>query len=217
MPREYKKIADLPTEIPVFPLDGVLLLPRARLPLNLFEPRYVSMLEDALMTPDRFIGIVQPRTAAPQDPPLYAVACAGHVSGFSEAPDGRYLITLDGVCRMRIVRELDVETLYRQVEVDYSEFAADLAEPEDGFVDRDQLLPLMKSYARLLGVEVQWELVEQMEDEPLLNTISMLSPFDPGEKQALLEAPGVRERAALVETLVSMAVAGAGGGDEPVH
>jgi Lon protease-like protein len=198
---------DLPLEIPIFPLSGALLLPRGRLPLNIFEPRYLAMVQDALGA-GRMFGMVQGdpaqrRTEAGSQP--YKVGCLGRICSFAETDDGRLLITLTGVIRYRIEEEIEGHRGYRRVRACYADYAADLEEgcPEARF-DRTALLAALRPYFRARGIEANWEAVEQTADAMLVTTLCMVCPFDVREKQALLEAAGPQERAALLITLMQM-------------
>ena len=197
----------LPDTFPVFPLAGALLLPRGRLPLNIFEPRYLAMTEDALAA-GRLFGMVQPdptRGSAAAGPGLYRVGCLGRLSSFSETDDGRYLITLTGVTRFAIAEELTMTRGYRRVRADLLPFAADLAPADDSeAVGRDALLALLRGYFQRRGFDANWEAIGQMNDEMLVTTLSMVCPFEPAEKQALLEAPTLTERAGTLLALLQM-------------
>lgn len=202
--------ADLPEVIPVFPLPMALLLPRARLPLNLFEPRYLAMLDDVLKTDHRLIGMVQPYEGRGVPPRLHAVGCAGRVSSFSETEDGRYLISLAGIARFRIRREVEGFTPYRRVEAEWTGFEADLAGPEeDAGFDRDDFLDRLQRYFRAAHLSSDWGSLREAETELLINSLSMLCPFALEEKQALLEAPDLAERRRTLSALIDFAIAGA--------
>ena len=192
----FKKAQDLPQVIPVFPLDGALLLPHAQLPLQIFEPRYIAMVDDA-MAADRIIGMVQTRQGAdPERPGLQHIGCAGKITTFSETNDGRYLITLTGLSRFEVRDELSVQTPYRQTRVDFLPYHSDLEPPhgeDDGF-DRLRLLSALKSYLERRALDVDWETAKAAPAEALVNSLAMALPFDPAEKQALLEAPELNER-----------------------
>ena len=196
---------ELPAVIPIFPLTGVLLLPRGRLPLNIFEPRYLAMVSDALTYP-RLIGMVQPREGRGDvgDPPVYAVGCAGRITGFGELDDGRYEITLSGVARFAIVEELPQVKGYRPVRVDWSRFRGDL-EAASGGVDRDRLLAALKPYLKRHKVKTDWDAITKTPDERLITSLAMVCPFAPSEKQGLLEAEGLPARARLLTALLEMA------------
>lgn len=199
----------LPSVLPVFPLAGALLLPRGRLPLNIFEPRYLAMVRDALAA-ERLIGMIQPLDAASRahEPPVYDIGCAGRITAFSETDDGRFHITLTGLCRFKVARELPRVTPYRQVEIEAGAFAADLVPPPgDSAIDRARLLPALRAYLDLHGLSADWQAIDQAPSEGLINALAMISPFSPAEKQALLEAPGLTERAETMIALMEMAAA----------
>jgi len=202
--------ADLPQTIPLFPLPGALLLPRTRLPLNIFEPRYLAMLDDILKAADRLIGMVQPMgdPDGRGDGRLHQIGCAGRLVAFSETDDGRYMITLGGVSRFRVVERRDGFTAYIRADVDWSSFGRDLgrAEPDEGF-DRPAFLDLLSRYFAATGLKSDWEGLREAEEELLINSLSMLCPFDPGEKQALLEAPTLANRRETLVTLMEFALA----------
>ena len=206
-------IDELPHVIPIFPLPGVLLLPRGRLPLNIFEPRYLEMTQDA-MASHKMIGMIQP--ADPQakldTPEVYPVGCIGRITSFSETPDNRFLITLTGVCRFAIARELEQDgLLYRRVRADYSRFAGDLPEPAPLTVDRGSLLPALRAYFDHQGLTADWDAIERASDEALVTCLAMACPFEPGEKQALLECPSETELVAMMQALFEMAAHSASG------
>jgi len=201
----------LPDILPIFPLSGVLLLPRGRLPLNIFEPRYLAMTRDALGG-ERLIGMIQP--SEPQDdnrgdgglnPPVYPIGCAGRVTQFSETDDGRFLITLTGVSRFRIREELPLLDGYRRVVADWRPFVHDRAAPGTPEFDRDRLIRGLKSYFAQRQIQADFEAIEKAPGEYLVTSLAMACPFAPSEKQALLEAADPDERARLLTTLVEMA------------
>ena len=197
----------LPEVIPIFPLVGVLLLPRGRLPLNIFEPRYLAMTRDALKS-ERFIGMVQPSdpTGKGRNPPVYPVGCAGRITSFAETDDGRYLITLTGVSRFRIARELPLLDGYRRVVADWAPFAGDLsAEEETPAFDRDRLMRGLGAYFKQFQLAADWEALQSAPGERLVTSLAMMCPFEPREKQALLEAADFAERARLLTAIVEMA------------
>ncbi|MBP7240789.1 LON peptidase substrate-binding domain-containing protein [Amaricoccus sp.] len=207
-------LADLPDSIPIFPLPGALLLPRARLPLNIFEPRYLAMLEDALKTPHRLIGMVQP-VGAPQGhgaERLHRIGCAGRVTAFQETEDGRYLITLSGVSRFRMAREVEGFAPYRRAEMDWTGFARDLGRSEtcEDF-DRAEFLEVLARFFEAAQLSSDWESLKEADVELLVNSLSILCPFDPEEKQALLEAPTLEERRETLVTLMEFALRSGGG------
>ncbi|MGR3491520.1 MAG: LON peptidase substrate-binding domain-containing protein [Shimia sp.] len=205
---------DLPGTIPIFPLPGALLLPRARLPLHLFEPRYLQMLEDTLKTPHRLIGMVQPYEG-PSGERLHSIGCAGRLSAFSETEDGRYMITLGGISRFRVQQEVSGFTPYRRAEVDWSGFERDVGNAEDdpGF-DREEFLATLKRYFEAHALETDWDSLKEAEEELLINSLSMLCPFEPEDKQALLEAPSLGTRRETLVTLIEFALRG--GADEEI-
>jgi Lon protease-like protein len=208
---------DLPTVIPVFPLTGVILLPGADLPLNIFEPRYLAMTRDAIAGA-HLIGMIQPLD--PEDrsfePALYETGCLGRLTTYRDTPDGRILITLTGVCRFEIERELtERTTLYRQMVVRYDRYLADLASGNPSPLDRNALTDALKKFLAVQGVKADWNGIEDMKPDLLANALAMSVPFAPGEKQALLEAPTPDDRARILITLFEMAAAEAVCGDDP--
>lgn len=208
------KAIDLPDTIPVFPLPGALLLPRARLPLHIFEPRYLAMLDDTMKSGHRLIGMIQPREAPSGERRLHAIGCAGRLTGFSETEDGRYMITLSGISRFRVLREVMGFTPYIRAEVDWKGFERDMGGPESdrGFC-RGPFLQLLGRYFQAQGLSTDWESLSGAEDELLINSLSMLCPFDPEDKQALLEAPSLTTRRETLVTLLEFAMRG-GSGEE---
>ncbi len=202
--------ADLPDTIPVFPLPGALLLPRARLPLHIFEPRYLAMLDDTLKTTHRLIGMIQPCDVPGGDGDrLHRIGCAGRVTAFSETEDGRYMITLSGVSRFRVRQEVEGFTPYRRCEVAWDGFGRDLGptETDRGF-DRDAFLDLLRRYFEDQALKTDWDSLREAEDELLINSLSMLCPFDHEDKQALLEAPSLPTRRETLVTLIEFALRG---------
>lgn len=204
---------DLPETIPIFPLPGALLLPRSRLPLHLFEPRYLAMLEDALKTSHRLIGMIQPNPGKDRsDGTLHTIGCAGRVSQFSETEDGRYMITLAGISRFRMVSEIDGFTPYRRAKVSWEGFGRDIGpEDEDHGFDRKAFMKLLARYFEARDLRTDWDSLEDADDELLINSLSMLLGFEPEDKQALLEAPRLSTRR---ETLVTLIEYDLRGGDE---
>ena len=211
----YRRLEDLPDPLPIFPLSGALLLPRGELPLNIFEPRYLAMI-DAALAGDRVIGMIQPCEPETKvlKPALMAVGCAGRITGFRETEDGRCLITLTGICRFAIARELDVPTPFRQVAPDYVPFIADLRPPSDTGWEfpRDRLMLALKTYLSDRNLQADWESMTSAPAEALVNALAMLCPFEPAEKQALLEAIGWPERVETLIALLEMAGLGPAGG-----
>ncbi|MCO8144814.1 LON peptidase substrate-binding domain-containing protein [Rhodovulum tesquicola] len=200
--------ADLPETIPVFPLPGALLLPRARLPLHIFEPRYLAMLDDTLKTPHRLIGMIQPREVpGGGERRLHAIGCAGRVTAFSETEDGRYMITLSGISRYRITREQPGFTPYLRADVSWDGFARDLGPGEDDTrFDRAKFMDLLKRFFSSRGLATDWDSLKEAEDELLINSLSMLCPFAPEDRQALLEAPSLTTRRETLVTLIEFAL-----------
>ena len=204
------KTFDMPDVIAVFPLPGALLLPRSRLPLHIFEPRYLAMLEDALKTPERLIGMVQPNAVPGRDGNgLHQIGCAGRVTQFSETEDGRYLITLSGMSRFRVMREVTGFTPYRRCEVSWTGFERDLGrdETDTGF-DRESFMNLLSRYFTARELQTDWESLQDADDELLINSLSMLLDFDPEDKQALLEAPCLSTRRETLVTLIEYSLRG---------
>ena len=204
----YREPGDLPQRLPVFPLSGALLLPRADLPLNIFEPRYLDMVADA-MSGDRLIGMIQPDPGTEKDgrPTLLKVGCAGRITSYAETPDDRLLITLTGVSRFAIREELDTDTAYRQVVADFHPFAIDLvSDMGAGDVNRGALLKAFRDYLNANDMKADWDQVDAASTEVLVNTLSLLAPYPPQEKQALLEAPDLKTRADVLVALTEMAL-----------
>ena len=201
--------AALPQEIPVFPLTGVLLLPRGQLPLNIFEPRYLAMMEDALKG-DRIIGVIQPRGfqqgMTSEKAPLFATGCAGRITSFEETEDHRYLITLTGVSRFHVAAETPSQRGYRRARVNWEPFADDLHAHDCLGIDRAHLKGLLRSYFDIEGLSCSWDSIDGASDDKLITALSMICPLDPGEKQALLEAACCRSRAKMFMTMLEMAV-----------
>jgi Lon protease-like protein len=213
-------LAELPETIPVFPLPGVLLLPRGRLPLNIFEPRYVAMTEAALAQPTRLIGMIQPAGDGPgENPELYPVGCAGRIVSFSESEDSRYryLITLIGVCRFTIAAEVAGERGFRRVRADWSRWRADLDPPGPCAMDRERFLRTLKGYFAANDISADWDAIADAPDDRLITTLAMVCPFSPSEKQALLEAEDADARAKAVMALMEMAARGGADADRPRH
>jgi Lon protease-like protein len=201
----YQGPGDLPDVIPVFPLPGALLLPRGQMPLNIFEPRYLAMVDDALRSGQRLIGMIQPDTAhsgSPDKPALFRVGCVGRITQLAETGDGRYLIQLTGVSRFAVDHELSVATPYRQCQVTYMPFTDDfVARRGEDAVDRAALLEALSAFLKANKLQADWEGIENAPNEALVNALAMMSPYGAAEKQALLEAPDLKTRA---EILVAM-------------
>ena len=203
------KTIDLPDTIPVFPLSGALLLPRTRLPLNLFEPRYLQMLDDALKTDHRLIGMVQTYDGPDGVNKLHSIGCAGRVTAFSETDDGRYMITLAGASRFRLIGEVDGFVPYRRARVNWQGFERDLGDVEsDDTFDRQKFIDALGRFFDDQGLQTDWESLREAEDELLINSLSMLCPFEPEDKQALLEAPSLTTRRETLTTLIEYLLRG---------
>ncbi|MBL8707145.1 MAG: LON peptidase substrate-binding domain-containing protein [Rhodospirillales bacterium] len=225
--------ADLPQVIPVFPLPGVLLLPGGKLPLNIFEPRYLSMIADAIAGA-RVIGMIQPLKgeAAPtksadgealaspigatsngtvaDDVTLYPMGCAGRITQFSETDDGRYLVTLSGLCRFAVLKELPLQKGYRRVIPAWTQFEGDMVEAAPAVaIDRERMVRALRSYFKLNQINANWDAIRDTPDDRLVTSLAMICPFAPSEKQALLECPDANERARVLTALMEMALLGA--------
>ncbi|WP_339830713.1 LON peptidase substrate-binding domain-containing protein [uncultured Parvibaculum sp.] len=221
----YRTTADLPGTIPVFPLAGAILLPRGQLPLNIFEPRYLKMIDDAIRG-DRIIGMVQPdgdeaiiaSQIEGRKPPLCTIGCAGRITSFAETDDGRMVITLTGICRFRLVAELPAMTPYRQFEIDCDPFADDLT-PGYGQdeVSRDRLLEILKEYLDTHGLQADWRAIKLSSNESLVNSLCTISPYGPREKQALLEAQTLEDRNQMLIALTEKALRELSPGDATVQ
>lgn len=202
--------ADLPDTLPVFPLPGALLLPRSRLPLHIFEPRYLTMVEDCLKTPQRLIGMVQPSPSPGRDDNrLHAIGCAGRLTQFSETEDGRFMVTLTGISRFRIRKEVEGFSAYRRCDVDWTGFGRDLGHAErDSSFDRPCFMRLLERYFDARALSADWDTLRDAEDELLINSLSMLLDFEPEDKQALLEAPSLATRRETLVTLIEYSLRG---------
>lgn len=210
----YRSGDDLPEKVVLFPLEAALLLPGGRMPLNIFEPRYVAMV-DFVLGGSRLIGMIQPRldggTREDGQPELCAVGCLGRITSFAETGDGRYLISLHGVCRFRLVGEIAARTLFRQGTI--APFVTDLDEDADvAEIDRAALLRTFRAYLDANGLEADWESVSRADNATLVNALSMMSPYGAAEKQALLEAPDLKTRAETLVAITEMALARDGDG-----
>ena len=205
----YPSIEALPRALPIFPLPGALLLPRTQLPLVIFEPRYLRMVED-VVSDHRLIGMMQPVNEPAETsarPEIYGIGCAGRITSFAETQDDRILITLTGVARFRVTEEIKVRTPYRQVAADYAEFASDL-ETGSGQdeVDRNLLLKTFRAYLEANNLMTDWDQIMSATNEQLVNSLAALSPFAVAEKQALLEAPDLKSRSELLIALTEMSL-----------
>ncbi len=204
----FPSFADLPREIPVFPLPGAVVMPGVQLPLNIFEPRYLRMVADALAS-DHLIGMVQPtsETALEEVPQIHRIGCVGRITSYSETSDGRIVLVLTGVCRFQAAEELAGRNGYRRVVADWERFAADCHDEKDTMADREGFLVSLKAYCTLRGVEVPWDDVGKMADGDLINLLCAHLPLSPEDKQALIETIPTGERAALMRGLMDMASA----------
>jgi uncharacterized protein len=221
MNRPYRTPAELPAELALFPLTGAILLPGGQLPLNIFEPRYLAMFDDA-MRAERIIGMIQPRDdrdgAPGETPTLRAIGAAGRITQMSETGDGRYFVVLSGIARFRLVEELPVETPYRRARVDFSDFADDFAPEETISPDRrDGLNVIAFDLAKALKLDIARKDIEAMPDFDMISVFSMIGPFNPSEKQALLEASGLTGRADLLLALAELALSRATHSDRPLQ
>ena len=208
---EYRGPGELPEIIPVFPLPGALLLPRGQMPLNVFEPRYLAMIDDSLRDGHRLIGMIQPDISHSKDeakPELFRVGCVGRITQLAESGDGRYILELTGVSRFKVVEELTVLTAYRQCKVDFFSFADDfVARKGEDEVDRKALLHALKDFMKANDLKADWEDIDKAPNEALVNALSMMSPYGPAEKQALLEAPDLKTRAELLVAITEIELA----------
>lgn len=205
----YQSIEDLPQSFPIFPLTAALLLPGGNLPLNVFEPRYLAMV-DAALAGERMIGMIQPAIPGQRATSggLCPVGCAGRVVSFSETGDGRYVINLTGICRFTVQSELETTTLFRQVIADWSAFGSDLQpDPSDSEIDRDLLLKTFQAYLDQNNMEADWDSIEQADTGFLVNTLSIMSPYGAAEKQAFLEAKNLKQRADTLVAITEMSMA----------
>jgi Lon protease-like protein len=220
---EYRGPADLPEVIPVFPLPGALLLPRGQMPLNIFEQRYLAMVDDAFRDGYRLIGMIQPdvtHSDSEERPALFHVGCVGRITQLAETGDGRYILELTGVSRFRVLEEMTVLTAYRQCKVDYFPFIDDFtARKGEEAVDREALLEVLTDFLKANDLKVDWEGIEAAPNEALVNALAMMSPYGPAEKQAMLEAPDLKVRAEILIAITEMDLAKkrTGGGDPPVQ
>ena len=206
----YRGPSDLPSVLPLFPLPGALLLPRGQMPLNIFEPRYLAMIDEALRT-HRLIGMIQPdgdATLRARSSDLFNVGCAGRITQFAETGDNRYIITLTGVCRFRVTEELTAVTPFRQSQIQYDEFVTDLeAHAGESAVDRGAVLAALREFSQANGLSIDWKGIDSASNEALVNALSMMAPFGVREKQALLEAVDLKTRAELLVAITQIELA----------
>jgi len=202
--KNYNSILELPSRLAIFPLTGAVLFPQTQLPLNIFEPRYIQMIDEVLSTPDRIMGMIQPNLSKTdlKSNELKKVGCAGRISSFSETGDGRYLVTLTGLIRFEIAQELDTTTPYRQIMTKYENYQEDLKPSNTENIDRKNLLFLIKKYLEQKNLLIDWEIIEQSPTEQLINYSGVLVPFEAEEKQLLLETKTLFERCKALESLL---------------
>ena len=218
----YHGPGDLADVIPVFPLPGALLLPRGQMPLNIFEPRYLAMVDDSLRSGRRLIGMIQPDPAHPgpeNKPTLFRIGCVGRMTQFAESGDGRYLIQLTGIARFRIDHELEVSTPYRQCRVSYMDFVGDFtARKGEEEVDRGSLLRALSDFLKANDLKADWQGIENAPNEALVNALAMMSPYGTAEKQAMLEAPDLKTRAEILIAVTEIELARKiAGGETPLQ
>ncbi|MDE1936567.1 LON peptidase substrate-binding domain-containing protein [Bradyrhizobium sp.] len=208
---EYRGPSDLPEIIPVFPLPGALLLPRGQMPLNIFEQRYLAMVDDAFRDGHRLIGMIQPDVSHSPDethPKLFQVGCVGRITQLAESGDGRYILELTGISRFKVVEEQSALTPYRQCKVDYFPYIDDFtARKGEEAVDREALLKALMDFLKANNLKVDWEGIENAPNEALVNALAMMSPYGPPEKQAMLEAPDLKTRAEILIAITEMDLA----------
>ena len=218
----YHGPGDLADVVPVFPLAGALLLPRGQMPLNIFEPRYLAMVDDSLRSGRRLIGMIQPDPAHPgpeNKPTLFRIGCVGRMTQFAESGDGRYLIQLTGIARFRIDHELEVSTPYRQCRVSYMDFIGDFtARKGEDEVDRGNLLRALSEFLNANDLKADWQGIENAPNEALVNALAMMSPYGTAEKQAMLEAPDLKTRAEILIAVTEIELARKiAGGETPLQ
>ena len=209
-------IEDLPKDLPVFPLPGVLLLPGGTLPLNIFEPRYIQMIKDVLSSSHRMIVMTQPIPESSNNLDIYKLGCAGKLTSFEETLDGRFLISLSGILRCKLLKDVDEKGGYRRMFIDFNSFLTD-TQPNKEKIKRDGFFKILKSYFDIKGLSADWKTIEACEDEKLITTLAMLCPFSDAEKQALLEANNLNERAKLMNIILEMSVFGEGDQNAKKH
>jgi len=208
---EYRGPEDLPPIIPVFPLPGALLLPRGQMPLNIFEPRYLAMVDDALLSGHRLIGMIQPDVTHSRNevkPVLFQVGCVGRMTQLAESGDGRYILELTGIVRFKVLEEISVSTPYRQCRVDFRPYVDDfIARKGEEDVDRETLLSVLTDFLKANNLKVDWAGIESAPNEALVNALAMMSPYGPPEKQAMLEAQDLKTRAEILIAVTQMDLA----------
>lgn len=199
--KTYNSTSDLPQRVSIFPLTGAVLFPKTQLPLNIFEPRYIQMIDEALSSSERIIGMIQTNASDKDNKTLKKVGCVGRISSFSETNDGRYLVTLNGLNRFEIQEELTTTTNYRQIICNYNNYNQDLHVDDTSNIDRNNLLKLIKKYLKQRNLLIDWDIIEQSPTEQLINYSGVLVPFNPEEKQLLLETNTLLERSKTLEAL----------------
>jgi Lon protease-like protein len=208
---EYRGPSELPEIVPIFPLPGALLLPRGQMPLNVFEPRYLAMIDDTFRDGHRLIGMIQPDVTHSHDehrPELFRVGCVGRITQLAESGDGRYILELTGVSRFQVVEEIKVSTQYRQCRVDYFPFIDDFtARKGEDAVDRDSLLAVLTDFLKANNLKADWAGIKAAPNEALVNALAMMSPYGPAEKQAMLEALDLKTRAEILIAVTQMDLA----------
>ena len=199
----------LPKDLPVFPLQGALLLPGGVLPLNIFEPRYIQMVKDTLATNHRLIVMTLPLPEKSNDSEIYKLACAGKLISFEETLDGRFLISLSGIIRCKLLDTLEEKGGYRRMKVDFTDYLSDMR-PNDIKIERNGFFKTLRSYFDMKGLSADWKAIEKCEDEKLITTLAMLCPFSDAEKQTLMEANSLNDRAKLMKVILEMSIFGSG-------
>jgi hypothetical protein len=200
------KLEDLPKKIPVFPLSNFIIFPKTTVPLNIFEPRYIQMIDDSMKS-NRYIGMIQPKKSGDlKKPDLHKVGCIGKITSFNETEDGRYLIVLNGVCRYEVINEISSDKLYRECEIEFKNFSKDLVEQEEQikFSELKQVFNKLKNLFEQQGYQINWKDLENQSVEQTINTLSMASPFTLEEKQILLDTENLKERKSKLEEILMM-------------
>lgn len=212
-----QRLPDLPDVLPMFPLSGAVVLPGVQLPLNIFEPRYIALVQAALAS-DHLIGMVQPRgQSADEQQEIHRVGCAGRITSYSETNDGRIVLVLTGLCRFKVLDELPMQDGFRRVKPDWQEFALDLEDDEASVAERDQFMGSLRAFCDQRSVEIPWDDISQMADADLVNLLCAHLPLDAEDKQALLETVPLRERATLMRGLMDMSAHASRLGTEHRH
>ena len=200
------KLQDLPKKIPIFPLSNFIIFPKTTVPLNIFEPRYIQMIDDSMKS-NRYIGMIQPKKSGDlKKPDLHKVGCIGKITSFNETEDGRYLIVLNGVCRYEVINEISSDKLYRECEIEFKNFSKDLVEQEEQikFSELKQVFNKLKNLFEQQGYQINWKDLENQSVEQTINTLSMASPFTLEEKQILLDTENLKERKSKLEEILMM-------------